>query len=80
MDNITYSSCFICQKNYNKNIVVSNCRHKYHCICLLHWLKIGKKCPYCHDPLLVNNIQTTNMEDLRKQIVTEEIIKQKKKN
>lgn len=81
MQNITHESCVICQENYNENhtnIVVTNCDHKYHCICLLHWLTIGKKCPYCNEPLVETNIQATNMEDLRKQIITEERIRQRR--
>jgi hypothetical protein len=76
--NTTYESCFICQEDYNKNnmnITITSCNHKYHCSCLLHWLSIGKNCPYCNELLIENNIQAINMEDLRKEILKAEKIR-----
>lgn len=78
MENTTYESCFICRENYNENntnTTLTNCNHKYHCSCLLHWLSIGKKCPYCDEPLVHSNIQATNMEDLKRQILETERIR-----
>lgn len=78
MNNTTYNACFICQEDYNGNninITITNCNHKYHCSCLLHWLSIGKNCPYCNELLIENNVQATNMKELRKQILKAERIR-----
>lgn len=70
--NSTYESCFICQQEYTeKNIVICECNHKFHATCIFHWLSIGRNCPYCSEVLVNSNIQATNMEDLKRQIISE---------
>lgn len=81
-NNTTYESCFICQDDYNENntnTTITNCNHKYHCTCLLHWLSIGKQCPYCNELLIERNLPATNIEDLRRQIIETERIRIQRK-
>lgn len=59
------------------NSIITNCNHKFHASCLLHWLSIGKNCPYCSKSLIDNNIQATNIQDLKRQILETERLRLK---
>ena len=51
-----YDSCPICLEPLNKNVVITNCTHKFHINCLKR-LKLSKinNCPICRDEILTIN-------------------------
>jgi len=74
--NTTYEQCFICNQDYSeKDISITKCNHKFHTSCLCNWLTIGKKCPYCNEKLVERNIEAINIEDLRRKILREMLVK-----
>lgn len=42
------NACSICQtRNYNYSLVIGNCGHQFHIICIRDWLEKKDTCPYC---------------------------------
>jgi hypothetical protein len=60
-----YEECPICMNEINTdyNKVVTNCKHTFHCICLMENVKInGYSCPCCRTNINENNEKTVNLE------------------
>jgi hypothetical protein len=41
------NECSICLETLNKNIISTNCKHKFHIKCLKKWTNISNSCPCC---------------------------------
>lgn len=57
MQDRTKEECFICgstfQAAYQSKALP--CKHKFHKLCLEHWLKKSQTCPLCRKPCGPNN-------------------------
>ena len=46
--------CPVCQDDFElgKDMVIMPCKHRFHSVCLKHWLKINGTCPVCRFSLI----------------------------
>lgn len=63
-----YEECIICLEDLKNNIVVLNCNHRYHYVCIQSWFlkKNTLKCPLCRCDseivnILDNIVETSNI-------------------
>jgi hypothetical protein len=65
IQNTNFTSCSICQNNFENNEIVrqfKNCKHVFHLTCVDTWLTNRSTCPTCRQPL-INNHSDTEEDD-----------------
>ena len=47
----TEENCCICHQPFKEDVVSTYCKHNFHKICIVNWLKIKLFCPLCRTPI-----------------------------